>query len=215
MKHFLQCLADVLWPRGLKCLCCDAYSEGAPLCPSCAATLKELRLQPHQASSENGHSTFRYEGIAKQLVLLLKKSCAADAAVPLAVHMAEEIRNWQLPADTTVTWVTMPEIRRKKRGIDHGRTLCEAVAAELGLPSRQLLVRTKTPHTQRGLSHDARLKNLRGSIACTATLQGPVLLVDDVMTTGATAALCSHLLLEAGASQVYVMTATRAMLRRM
>lgn len=217
MKRLLNALtgaiADAVAPRGLICLCCDEYSEGQLLCPACAANLASLRLTPDQAGTEHQRGVFRYEGIAKRLVVQLKDSCVADAAFPLSQGMAEELRAMALPPDTVLTWVTMPQARLRQRGIDHGRTLCEAVAAQVHLPVQQLLVRTKNTHTQRGLSHDARLTNLSGSITCRTAVHGTVVLIDDVMTTGATGTLCARLLMAAGASDVRVLTATRAILR--
>lgn len=116
-----------------------------------------------------------------------------------------------LPEGTVLTWVTMPRRRLQERGIDHGRTLCEAVSALCGLEVRQLLERRGHFHTQRGLRQEARLKNLNGTVICTEKVNVPVLLIDDVTTTGATAAVCAEALLSAGATQVATLTATRAL----
>lgn len=205
-------LAEVLWPRGMVCLCCSELSEGELLCPVCAEGLKAMRFAPHERSHGMAQSVYRYDGIAKKLVILLKSECAADAAIALAEDMAAALRDMELPPDTVMTWVSMPEIRRRKRGIDHGRKLCEAVAESAGLEVRQLLDRTRNVHTQRGLNREARLKNLAGTFACRESIGYPVLLIDDVMTTGATAEQCAAVLREAGATQVYVLTATRVLL---
>lgn len=213
MKRFLRKLEDALWPRGLKCLCCDALSEGHLLCPTCLAALKAVSLPREEQGNDHSRSVYRYEGVAKQLVLLLKEECAGDAALPLAQGIAATVKEMHLLPDTVLTWVTMPEVRRMKRGIDHGRTLCEAVAALTGFEARQLLVRVGSVHTQRGLDRTARLQNLSGTIACKGRISVPVLLIDDVMTTGATSSLCADVLKAAGATDVYVLTATRAMLK--
>jgi predicted amidophosphoribosyltransferase len=64
---------------------------------------------------------------------------------------------------------------------------------------------------QIGLSAKERTKNLRGAFVATRQFRGNrVLLVDDVMTTGATASECSKQLIEAGASEVVVLTLARA-----
>ena len=213
MIRILKFLEDIVWPRRIKCLCCDEYSVGDWLCPDCERALKAMRLSAEASGSADACSVYRYDGVAKQLVLLLKEECLADAALALAPGMADAVRRMALPPDTVLTWVTMPEIRRMKRGIDHGRRLCEAVAQETALPVRQLLVRTKNVHTQRGLNRAARLKNLSGTFTCPDRLCCPVLLIDDVMTTGATAAICASALRQAGATRVFVLTATRAMLK--
>lgn len=211
MKWF-SILEDVLWPRGLKCLCCDTMSEGESLCPTCRKALQAMRLMPPDAGTGDVRGVFRHDGVAKELVLLLKLECMADAAAVLAPYMVEELHRMNLPPDTVLTWVTMPTLRLKERGIDHGRELCEEVGRLSGHPVRQLLCRKGKIHTQRGLGREARLRNLNGSFACKERLMTPVLLIDDVMTTGATTSACASVLMEAGVPRVYILTATRAML---
>ncbi len=212
MMRWLRVLEDVLWPRGLKCLCCDDLSEGELLCPACRRELQGIRLSPQNAGDDLVRSVFRYDGKAKQLVLMLKMECVADAAEALAEEMAEAVKAMALPPDTVLTWVTMPERRRRERGIDHGRLLCLAVGKRTGIPVRQLIVRTGRMHTQRGLTRSERMRNLSGTIACPERIATPVLLIDDVLTTGATASACASALMAAGSPSVYAVTATKAML---
>lgn len=214
MKHWMKLLAEMLWPRGLKCLCCDELSEGKLLCPNCAKALSAMRLSAFDAGADQVRSIYRYDGVARQLVLLLKEEGVADAASVLAEGMAETLRTMALPPDTVLTWVTMPELRRRKRWIDHGRRLCEEVARQTGMPVRQLLSRKGNLHTQRGLSRAARLRNLSGTILCNARVTTPVVVIDDVRTTGATIATCAEALMGAGAPRVYAVTATKVVLKR-
>lgn len=213
IRRLVRLIEESIWPRKVKCLCCDSYSEGEWLCPDCTKALEAMKLSPELSSTVNAQCVYQYDGVAKQLVLLIKEECVADAAYPLAQGMAEIVSSMKLPSDTVLTWVTMPEMRRRKRGIDHGRVLCQVVAMQTGLPVRQLLKRTKRVHTQRGLGQEARLQNLTGTVLCEEKIKSPVLLIDDVMTTGATASICTAVLKAAGAPEVYVITATRAMLR--
>lgn len=204
-----QVLTDIFWPRGTACLCCDELIEGGLLCVDCQAALAAVRIKEHDQGDVR--SAYRYDGLAKQLVIMLKLECAEDAAEVLAEAMAEEIRRMNLPENTVLTWVTMPRRRLRERGIDHGRTLCEAVSKLCGLEVRQLLERRGRFHTQRGLRQEARLKNLNGTVVCNEKVNVPVLLIDDVTTTGATASICAQALIEAGAPRVEVLTATKAM----
>lgn len=209
MIRLFKKIQDVLWPRGLKCLCCDMLSEGELLCPTCITALQAMQMPAENCSLGRAKSVYKYDGVAKQLVRMLKYQCTADAAEPLAEGMAAAIRAMDLPKDTVLTWVTMPRERLRVRGIDHGQTLCNAVAERTGMSMRQMLVRCGRVHTQQGLNREERMRNLPGTMACPERLTGPVLLIDDVMTTGATAEVCSDILLKAGASAVYVVTATR------
>lgn len=210
MRSIIRRLEAILWPRALQCLCCPECTDGQLLCPSCRAELRSLRLEAHRGSH---HSVWAYAGCAKRLVTGLKHECIADCAAVMGRGMAEAVKRLELPADTVMTWVTMPENRRRVRGIDHGRLLCETIAGYAGMPAEQLLVRQGRIHTQRGLNREKRLSNLQGSFAAAKELQGTVLLIDDVMTTGATADACSAVLYEAGAAQVVVLTATRVLRR--
>ncbi|MBQ8555233.1 MAG: ComF family protein [Clostridia bacterium] len=211
MKRLLHALEELLWPRGVQCLCCGELSDGKSLCEACAADLKAMRLKAAHAGNDAIRSVWRYDGCAKELILSLKLRCLGDAADVLADGMADAARAMALPPETVLTWVAMPIVRQRERGIDHGRMLCEAVAARLGLPAVQLLERTGKVHTQRGLSREKRLRNLQGTIRCMKAISTPVLLIDDVLTTGATASVCASELLKAGAPGVHVLTAARVM----
>jgi competence protein ComFC len=210
VKRLLNLLDDLLAPRGLKCLCCDTESEGEYLCPDCRKALKALRLLSEETSHGDIFCAYRYDGAAKRLVVSLKEKCLADAAQVLADGMYDVLADAHLPSDTILTWVTMPKKRRIQRGIDHGYELCKALGERCGLPVRQLLQRKGRVHTQRGLNREKRLRNLEGTFFCDVTLSGPVLLVDDVMTTGTTASTCAEALMKAGATRVYVITVTKA-----
>ena len=108
----------------------------------------------------------------------------------------------------------MPDARRRSRGIDHGRCLAETVARTLGLPVRQVLTRSNTIGRvpQQKLNRAQRINNLKGAFSCEEELHTPILLVDDVYTTGATAEVGRESLLRAGAPRVLVLTATKTLL---
>ena len=210
MLKWLKLLDALIAPRGVKCLCCVEWTHGELLCQECRRSLEALRLSPEEGQQGDVCCVFQYDGVPRELVLLLKEDCCADAAEVLAEAMVDSLKRMQLPADTVITWVTMPETRRRRRGIDHGRELCEALSRRCGLPVSQLLTRTGRIQTQRGLSREKRLQNLNGTFLCSEKLDAPVLLVDDVFTTGATSSACAEVLMAVGAPRVCVLTAARA-----
>lgn len=209
-RKVLLRIERVLWPERLFCLTCDERSFGEWLCPFCSA---ELAGQPYPQSPKRQADmmhAYPHAGVARELVLRLKYDSVPIAARILAKRMAEVAGKMELPADTVVTWAAMPTKRRAARGIDHGMVLCREVSTLLGLPMRSLLRRTKSVRTQRGLSAAARKTNLEGVFCATERISFPVLIVDDVCTTGSTIKHCKEALIAAGARQVYAVTATKA-----
>lgn len=221
-------LQEALWPRHVICLCCGWPSYGGHLCSSCRNNLADLRMKGplceicghplkdgrcafrHLTGAATLHSVWTYRDMARDLVRALKFNAIADAAQVMAEGMADLARKQRFAPSTVVTWPTMPAHRRLERGIDHGERLASAVGERLGLPARQLLTRSETiaAGTQVGQSRAERLTRLQGAFSCELALRCPVLLIDDVLTTSATATACAECLLGAGAASVTVITAT-------
>jgi predicted amidophosphoribosyltransferase len=149
-----------------------------------------------------------YEGPARALVLALKLDGSRSAAAPLAAAMvAEALAGGVLGA--LVAWVPGRARDRRRRGFDHAEVLARRVARALGLGARPLLGLVREPSDQASLSAAARRRNLVG-VFTAVPCRVPVLLVDDVVTTGATAAACARALRSAGCPLVEVLAACRA-----
>ena len=104
-----------------------------------------------------------------------------------------------------ITWAPVSRLRRLKRGYDQSALLAKALGRELALPAQALLRKIRHTPPQSGFREAARRRaNVLGAYqAVCSDIQGKtVLLVDDVVTTGATASECAKTLLTAGAKQV-------------
>lgn len=217
LGHWLK---ELLWPMGRSCMLCNRATRAQSLCPACMERLAACELPrayqlPGITEADGLCAAFAYEEAAKRLVWELKFGALEEAGVVLGWRLAAAIRQRGMDADL-VTWVPMPEKRRRERGIDHARCLAEQLAKALALPCAGLLARgaedTALQHT---LSRKERLRHARDAF-CPA-MNAPsteglrVLLVDDVLTTGATAAACVRELRAMGAEQVFVAVACRAL----
>ncbi len=211
----VRLLREILYPEGALCQGCGKISDGRCLCPACRRELVYADLlgswDRRELRGATAWSARSHQGLPRQLVLRLKHHAVAQVAEELAAGVLPPPAECSLPPDTVVCWVPMPAHRRRERCVDHGRLLAEAVARHLALPCRPLLTRTDPrAHTQEGLNQAQRRKNLRKAFRAAEEIHFPVLLVDDVLTTGTTAERCAAVLRGAGAPEVTVMTMTHA-----
>lgn len=113
-----------------------------------------------------------------------------------------------------ITHVPLHWRRYKERNFNQSSFLAKRLARELGLPRKRLLWRNRATRPQVGLNLKERKVNVRRAfkptLASRHAIGKTVLLIDDVMTTGATLQACSEVLLKAGAKEVMVLTAARA-----
>jgi predicted amidophosphoribosyltransferase len=133
---------------------------------------------------------------------------AADVAAELVTAVVAP------PAPGAVLLVPVPALaaRAAWRGGDGARALAERLAVAWGGEVAAPL-RRDGARPQRGLDRAARRRNARAQFRAVADVAGPVVLVDDVYTTGATADVCAGLLRRAGATRVDVVTFARAVRR--
>jgi ComF family protein len=123
-------------------------------------------------------------------------------------------RQWQRTPDAVpdlVLPVPLHPNRLKTRGFNQAAEIARHTARRLHLPwSTGRLIRLHDTPAQAGLRREARWSNLRGAFACPSPLPGlKILLIDDVLTTGASLSACAEVLRHAGASRVDVAVLAR------
>ena len=181
-------------------LCAGCNQPGASLCNRCRFSLASASSQV----SETGiMAALPFEGVARQVVHGLKYRNRRLVARQLARLMVRRIR---LGRVDVVTWAPTSGQRARSRGYDQAELLARAVAAELGVPCRRLLYRSHGGTSQTGHS---RAERLHGPSFRARSGRGPVrvLLVDDVVTTGATLTAARDALLQAGVDSVVCLAA--------
>ncbi len=187
-------------------------AEGAKqLCPIC-------REQPGQEKRiyafDRARSYAVYDGTLVRAILLLKFERMEPLGVWFAERLAEVVKAEGLDADVVVP-VPLHRNRERERGYNQADLIARPLARRLKLPHRAvLLVRTRPRPDKHVLSLEERWESVRGAFATRPGSQVDnlrVLLVDDVMTTGATLDACSRALLDAGAKSVIGLTVARAM----
>ena len=215
-RRFSVLLQEIVYPEKALCRACGTVTDGGALCARCREKVRSegFFLAWDRETLADGVTEAwalrPHDGIARQLVIRLKHQAEACLAEELAGMMDPIPPEVFFPPETVTTWVTMPENRKRERSIDHGRLLAEAVARRLGLDCRQLLDRAPGGgKRQVSLSGAQRMENLRHAFTPREAMNFPVLLVDDVRTTGTTALRCTEALRKGGAKRVTVLTMTR------
>lgn len=193
----------------------DLIALAPPWCDRCGAPSPVGPVQgcrdcpPHVIA--RARAPFAFEGPARQAVHHLKYRGVRGVGRALGAAMASTA---PLGADV-VTWVPLTRRRKAERGFDQAKVLAVEVARNAGLPARSLLKRVRSTGPQAKRDAAERRAAMRGSFLIRGRTAVPanVLLVDDVLTTGATAAACAEALLDAGSSQVLLVVGARALLR--
>lgn len=154
-----------------------------------------------------------FSGPVRAAIHALKYDGAKDLAVPLGKAMASR---WRAAGRGGEVFVPVPvhAHRLRDRGYDQAVLLAEVAAGSLGLPSAPLLRRSTDTRAQHALGRAARARNVGSRFEVPAPyhrrlLERWVVLVDDVVTTGATLAACATALLDAGAACVSALTVAR------
>ena len=185
----LSVLLDALLP--VSCPVCGA--PGSAPCGACWRTLRPAPVGPLPSGLDRCRSLLAYEGTGRELIARLKYRNARGAVAWLAAGMAALVARWVLEVGSSgggavvVTWAPTTAVRRRARGYDQAELLARAVAAELSLPSVALLRRLPGP-PQTGRSREERR---HGPAFVAVAGRGPpavraVVVVDDLLTTGAT-----------------------------
>lgn len=236
MKNFLRFLGELIFPPrcvscGVRmsvkreheadyfCSVCEAewQKEQLSQCDSCFCEFYRCRCQPRILQRAGATALFKLtpyredkgSSVTNRLVTAMKHSPRrrpfAAAAVDLAPLLTQAIK--KSTADAVL--VHLPRSRRglRREGFDHAAYLAKELSAISGVPHKPLLVRLRDGKEQKMLSLRERAQNVKGAFAVKGSVEGlHVILVDDVVTTGASTAEASKMLLAAGASSVTVLS---------
>jgi ComF family protein len=227
-------LANRLLDAALPARCPGCGVEGPPLCAACATAL-DARLDLPAGIAIGLPSDVPapllqlewcapFSGVVRTALHELKYSGERRLAGPLGAAIARRWRRVGAGGDVVVP-VPVHAERRRRRGYDQAELIARVAAAELNLPCPSILERSRATIAQFDLDRAARAVNVTGAFRLSlgtadrpsrqhARTAGPlagrwVILVDDVVTTGASLAACATPLIEAGAVEVSAITVAR------
>jgi predicted amidophosphoribosyltransferase len=187
----LRRLASILAPP--LCVGCGASAgEREPLCAACRRALRWLGERPADAAGVAVWAPVAYDGPARAIVRALKYGGLPGMAATMASQIAAGAPPGWLGRGALVP-VPLHPSRLRTRGYNQAERLAAELSARTGLPVADCLARTGGRATQVGRGRTERLASIAGSVSLRpgARLPCEVVLVDDVVTTGATLAACA------------------------
>jgi len=218
---------DLLFPR-----CCEACEKALVgseviLCTDCRATLPRMdsdsalkdSLQTkfvgyRQVKGVYAFLIFTKKGKVQTLLHALKYKSRPEVGVLLGTMMAQEMLLGTAPRADLIVSVPLHRKRLKERGYNQSDAFAEGVSTIMDIPwSGALLIRTRYTKSQTGKTKAERHHNVKGifEVSNAQQIKGKtVILVDDVLTTGATLEACLEALIDAGCHEVYIMTLAAA-----
>ncbi|OGW82803.1 MAG: hypothetical protein A2987_01035 [Omnitrophica bacterium RIFCSPLOWO2_01_FULL_45_10] len=231
-------LLNIIFP--LRCAACkkdlDAMNDFG-VCDSCAARIRRLprpycercgrsiqsadkvcgecRKTSHYFNA--AYSACLYEGVLKELIHLFKYKGRYALINILSTNMIEfarELRDELLEGVGAITFVPLQDARLRERGFNQSKVLALSLSKEFGITLLDTLKKTRPTMRQNELSRSERLVNLEDAFKIKGGIDFAslkVLLIDDVMTTGATLDECSKALISAGAKEIRCLTLARGM----
>lgn len=212
---FLKSIASLLYPG--RCVFCHRIIDGENgTCPDC---VKNLPYTTHAGAVTKGEffarcvSPLYYEGVVRESLLRYKFDDRSIYAEIYGKYVADCVRQHFSGEYDLISWVPLSRKRLRKRGYDQAELLARATAAELGEEPVRLLRKTRDIPAQSGIKgEEKRRANVLGVYeAVDAELMRgkTVLLMDDIVTTGATLSECARTLRMAGAGKVLCASVAR------
>lgn len=232
MINFLEKTKDILLPP--RCICCEEYVKRIGICDNCWQEIKWISepkckvcgLPLEEENSEccrknenyfdRAMSVMKYDGLARRLILNFKEKDASLYA-PIFAQWLNRITQEFIDEVDFLVPVPINKRRRLIRKYNQTELLCLELQKISGVKYEpRILKKSKETAPQKSLNRERRLKNLIKSFDLDPKFpikNKNVLLIDDVITTGATSNACAQLLKKAGANKVYVATLARVFLK--
>jgi len=226
MNSLWHDFVDLIFPRC--CAACDKELIGneETICTLCRVTLpridessalgeavKHKFVNVHEVIETHSYLLFTKKGKVQKLLHALKYKKQPEVGSLLGFMFGQEmIENGTLPDADLIISVPLHKKKMKSRGYNQSDKLAEGFSAATQIPwSGSALERVKYTETQTGKTRNERWENVRGVFMVNENVANKhVIIMDDVLTTGATLEACMEVLKEAGCEHFYIMTIASA-----
>ncbi len=223
-----EALLDLVYPPGLSCMVCKGKLDKGSAYGICTVCLKEISFIENkrwlQAAYTTGDgrgirmfSAVAYRGEAKKLIYALKYKHNTYLSREMAEIMKDFLSGETIDFDLIIP-VPLYNKKKRRRGFNQAALLAKYLGIKTGVEvAHTNLIRTRNTRIMHQLSRLDRRENVRAAFRLKKpeNISGrSILIIDDILTTGATIEECGKVLYEAGAEAVTAMTFARGMLEK-
>ena len=223
----LKVFTSWLFPKGLVCVSCKReIPKGSVICKHCNDELPYLDEKTcykcgrfldeygklcricigSKKNFDRGYSVFKYDGNIRNIILRYKNNHALNLTEFLVDNLVQRFNETNEVVDC-VAYIPMFESDKIKRGYNQSEILAREVASKIGVDVLESLEKIKKTSAQKSLNFEDRRDNLKGAFSYSGEkIVGSVLVIDDILTTGATADEMARLLKKKGAARVVFLT---------
>ena len=197
-------ILDIIYPPKNSCIVCE--SEFIGICPLCKSKIKRVK------EADKVLSYGYYNGVLKKLILEFKYNKNFVSASILVEFLCELIKDNNIEVDYLV-FIPSSKKSIKNRGFDQCKYLANEIQKNLNINICNDIIKNKNIKEQKLLSKEERYKNIRGAFTLKTDKNiknKKLLLIDDVITTGATLDECEKLLIENGAISIKILTVAKS-----
>jgi len=204
LKRIIKEVLYIIYPPNDRCISCGEDFIG--LCPICKSEIKRVK-----ENNDNYYSYAYYNGVIKNLILNFKYKKIFLAGDILSEFLLEIIKENSIEADG-IFFVPASKKSIKKRGFNQCEILAKKVGEFTSIPVYKSLVKIKETKEQKTLSKYDRKDNIKDAFMILKPEEvkdKKIILIDDVITTGATIRECEKVLREFGAKEIKILTISK------
>ncbi len=200
-------------------VCSNCWSElelfEKPFCPQCKIELPNLQQNCCSFYLKSVYSLGIFDENFQELIHSFKYKGRVSLGKRIGLRLAEKLKSENLSEIGCIIPVPLHKVRKRERGFNQSQILAETLGRQLNLPvQNKIMFRIKNTKDQTKLSEPERKENVAGAFEVedkNKILPGKkIILVDDVITTGATLMECAKVLKKAGAREILGVTIARA-----
>ena len=216
LSNTLEAIQQVLWPA--KCGACERYlaEDESAVCKDCRKTIHLCAERSIPDGFSGAFAFFEYEGVIQEMISKWKFSEDFNAQKALMILFSELCQDIHFDISKPATIIPVPPHpkRLRERGFDPAWMFAHTFYQQWLMPhpedsksiyfSDNCLIRSRYTRHQIKLSHEERQHNLDNAFSLKKEPPENVILIDDVITTGATARTCGEVLLAGGSSSLFL-----------